>query len=263
MRSAEINMMNMFMIIRNKKTAIILLTAASLILIAGIVILYQIKTTKVEMSNNKISDQENEANAIKEANKEALNNVAGEAQPVKPISESDHYQGKLDAPAQFIIYSDFECPFYAEFQESINKIKAEFGEKSVIAFRHFPLSIHSNAMPAALASECADEQGKFWEMYDKLYADNKESKLMAAQFKEDAKNLELDMDKFNQCMETEKYKDKIYAQMEEGESAGVQGTPATFINGEFAVGAMPYEDYVDSAGNNEQGLKTRIEKFIK
>lgn len=253
----------MFMTIRNKKTAIILLAVVLLILFAGVVILYQTKTTKVEAPNNKISERDNEANAIKEANREALDNAAGEAQPVKPISEADHYQGKLDAPVQFIIYSDFECPFYAAFQESINKIKAEFGEKAVIAFRHFPLSIHSNAMPAALASECAAEQGKFWEMYDKLYADNKESKLMAAQFKEDAKNLELDMDKFSQCLETEKYKDKIDAQMDEGESAGVQGTPAAFINGEFAVGAMPYEDYVDSAGNNEPGLKTRIEKFIK
>src|SRR3989344_203228 len=168
-----------------------------------------------------------------------------QAQNLSPINENDHIIGSIDAPVQMIIYSDFECPYCARFVDTIEKVKAEFGDKVAITFRHFPLVFHKEAVPAAIASECAAEQGKFWEMHDKLFEDNENKKFNAEEFKKDAGELGLDQAKFNQCLDTNKYKEKVQRQMLEGKSVGVTGTPTTFINGEFVIGATPFEDYKD------------------
>ncbi|MEK7097672.1 MAG: thioredoxin domain-containing protein [Patescibacteria group bacterium] len=186
-----------------------------------------------------------------------------QAQNLSPISKNDHLIGDLNAPVQMIIYSDFECPYCARFVDTIEKVKAEFGDKIAITFRHFPLAFHKDAMPAAIASECAAEQGKFWEMHDKLFEDNEDKKFSIAEFKNDAKELGLDQAKFNQCLETDKYKEKVQKQMLEGKSVGVTGTPTTFVNGEFVIGAIPFEDYKDSEGRQQSGMKKIIERKLK
>lgn len=165
------------------------------------------------------------------------NNYDGnyKVQPVRPIDDTDHILGDKNAKIQIIIYDDFECPFCYKFYETTKQIKEEFGNKVAIVFRHYPLRIHDNAMVAAEASECAAEQGKFWEMYDKLFADNNANKMGVDQFKQDAADLGFDQAKFNQCLDTEKYKDKVTSQMIEGKNFGVGGTPTFFriINAEF------------------------------
>jgi len=186
-----------------------------------------------------------------------------QAQNLSPINENDHIIGSIDAPVQMIIYSDFECPYCARFVDTIEKVKAEFGDKVAITFRHFPLVFHKEAVPAAIASECAAEQGKFWEMHDKLFEDNENKKFNAEEFKKDAGELGLDQAKFNQCLDTNKYKEKVQRQMLEGKSVGVTGTPTTFINGEFVIGATPFEDYKDSEGRQQPGMKKIIEGKLR
>lgn len=186
-----------------------------------------------------------------------------QVQNLSPISDKDHVLGKLDAPVQMIIYSDFECPYCARFVDTIKKIEKEFNDKVVIAFRHFPLAFHKQAIPAAIASECAAEQGKFWEMHDKLFEDSENKKFNVDEFKNDAKELGLDQAKFNQCLDTSKYKDKVLSQMLGGKNAGITGTPTSFVNGEFVIGATPFEDYEDSEGMQREGLKKIIERKLK
>lgn len=186
-----------------------------------------------------------------------------QAQNLSPINEGDHIIGNADAPVQMIIYSDFECPYCARFVDTIEKVKAGFGDKVAITFRHFPLVFHKEAMPAAVASECAAEQGKFWEMHNKLFEDNENKKFNKEEFKNDAKELGLDQAKFNQCLDTNKYKEKVQKQMLEGKNAGVTGTPTTFVNGEFVIGATPFEDYKDSEGRQQLGMKKIIEGKLK
>jgi len=206
---------------------------------------------------------ENEAKMLIEANREAMQKASQQAyQPVRDIEKEDHILGDIGAPVQLIIYNDFDCPFFARINETIEQAKQEFGNKIVIAFRHYPQRIHSYAMPAALAAECAAEQGKFWQMHDKLSFDNKENKMGMEQFKQDAVDIGLDVAKFNQCLETEKYQDKISEQMAEGKEAGAIGTPTTFVNGEQLAGALPFEDYVALDGINEEGLRSVIERHI-
>lgn len=186
-------------------------------------------------------------------------------QPVKKIDQADNIlaTGQGNERLEFIVYSDFECPFCAQFALTLEQARKEFGDQITFAFRHFPLlSSHVYALPAALSAECAGEQGKFWEMHDKLFADNREGRMSEARFKEDAKELGLDMTKFSQCLETEKYKDKILTQMLEAKNFNVNGTPTTFINGEIVVGAYPFEDFIAPDGTKTEGLKSIITRHL-
>jgi protein-disulfide isomerase len=186
-----------------------------------------------------------------------------EFKPVREISADDHVWGDLSAPVKMIIYDDFECPFCANYYDTLEQAKKEFGDKLVIAFRHFPLvNIHVYSMKAAEASECASEQGKFWEMYHKLFENNKTGTLSELQFKEDARSIGLDEAKFDQCLFQGKYKDKVEAQMLEARSFNVNGTPTTFINGEITVGAYPLDDFTGPDGIKTEGLRSIIEKQL-
>lgn len=182
---------------------------------------------------------------------------------VKEVEASDHLWGEISAPVKIIVYDDFENPFSADFTQTLKRVKEEFGAKTVIAFRHYPLtSIHPYAMLAAEAAECAADEGKFWEMHDKLFADNLADKMGAEQFKKDAADLGLAEVKFNQCLETEKHKEKIEAQMIEGKNANVNGTPTVFVNGEILPGAYPLEDFTSPDGVKTEGLRSVINRHL-
>lgn len=206
----------------------------------------------------------NEVQKIKDLNKDVVGNSNKiKTKEVRKIDNRDHIRGKLDAKVQLIVYSDFECPFCSKYTDILKKVEETFGDKVVISFRHYPLRSHADAVPAAIASECAGEQGKFWEMHDRLFQDAKKNALGTIKYKEDAKDLGLDQVKFNKCLDMEKYKDVITASQIEAKEFGVNGTPASFVNGEPAPGAVPFEDFTDSAGKNREGLKSIIERHLK
>ncbi len=184
-------------------------------------------------------------------------------QILRPIDQTDHVWGDPKAPVAMIIYSDFECPFCAEFAATLKKIETEFSGKIAIAFRHYPLAGHPDAEKAAEASECAAEQGRFWEMHDKLFTDNAAGRMSVEQFKKDAADLGLDQNKFNQCLDSGQYQSKITEQKNQGDKAGVTGTPTIFVNGNIYPGAYPFEDFTNSAGQPEKGMKSIISGLIK
>ena len=155
--------------------------------------------------------------------------------------------GDPNAPVTIVEFSDYQCPFcQRHVLNTMPQLKKEYIDTGKVryVFKDFPLSFHKQAMPAAMAAECAGEQGKYWEMHDKLFNErnkwneNPDVKNVMKQF---AQDLGLDMEQFNQCFDSEKYKDEILADQHEGLAAGVQGTPAFFINGQFLSGAQPYE----------------------
>ena len=187
-----------------------------------------------------------------------------QVKPVTPMSAADHLWGSLEAPAKLIVYSDFECPFCADFYDTLKQVKDEFGDKVVIAFRHYPIASHSLALTAAEAAECAAEQAKFWEMYNKLFGDNKANTMSVDQFKKDAADLSLGQAKFNQCLDTEKYKDIIQAQILEGKNAGVTGTPTSFVfpSSQILVGAYPFKDFTGNDGKAEKGMESIIQAIL-
>jgi len=182
---------------------------------------------------------------------------------VRLIDATDHVFGDPKAPAQMIVYSDFQCPFCAEFADTMKKIQGYFGDKVAMAFRHYPLPGHAQAEPAAEASECAAEQGKFWQMHDKLFADNVAGRMSLEQFKKDAADLGLNLEQFNQCLDSGQYRGKVREQKAAGGQAGVTGTPTAFVNSYIYPGAYPFEDFTGSDGKKELGMKSIISGLLK
>ena len=108
-----------------------------------------------------------------------------------------------------------------------------------IFYRDFPLTtIHANAEKAAEATECADEQGKYWEYHDLLFQN--QAALDVDSLKSYASSLELDTAVFNECLDTDEHMDEVRKDVQDGIAAGVEGTPAFFINGQLVSGAQPY-----------------------
>jgi len=204
-----------------------------------------------------------ELEALKEANRENMQGLSQFKNSLSPLNQDDHLWGNIEAPIKIIVYSDFDCPFSAQFSAVIEKIKEEYPEKVVIAMRHYFFSNHPNAWPAALAAECAAEQGKFWAMQEKIFQAKRDNKLSVSKLKEGASELGLDEDKFNQCLDGKKYKDKVHAQVAEAQVAGAVGTPTVFVNDIILPGAYPFEDFINSGGEKEEGMRSIIEKLIE
>jgi protein-disulfide isomerase len=148
-------------------------------------------------------------------------------------------KGPADAPVTIVEFSDFECPFCGRVNPTLEQVEATYGDKVRIAFRQFPLAMHPNAQKAAEASLCAKEQGKFWEMHDKLFGNQRA--LAVDNLKQYAADLELDTEQFNSCLDDAKYADAVAEDMAAGQAAGVSGTPAMFINGRLVSGAVPFD----------------------
>lgn len=153
--------------------------------------------------------------------------------------------GSSDAPVTIIEFSDFQCPFCKKGYDTMKQVEEEYvaSGKVKLVFRNFPLSFHSEAKPAALAAECAKEQGEFWEYHDKLFEN--QDVLGEENYKKWAKELGLDEQKFNSCFDSKKYESNVDADLADGQSYGVSGTPAFFVNGKMINGAQPYEVFVE------------------
>lgn len=159
------------------------------------------------------------------------------------ISDSDIKIGSVDAKVKMIVFSDFQCPYCKAFHPTIKQALSEYGDKVLFSFKQFPLSnIHPQALPAALASECANEQGKFLPYADKLFEKQAEwGKTTGTQsFKTYATQLGLNASQFGTCLDSKKYQSKVDADQTEGQSFGISGTPDVFVNSQFQTGAVDY-----------------------
>lgn len=250
----------------DKKNSLIFKLLALIIIIAIALVVYFVFNDNKTGSDNlgEVNEENSEVEKILQENEGIENNFkSDEIIPVREIGVDDYIQGDINASAKIIVYSDFACPFCLLFIDTVKKIRGNFGEETVIAFRHFSLLKNFNSYPAALASECAAEQGKFWEMHDKLFDNNREEKMSTEQFKKNAEELGLNLEKFNDCLDTEKYKEKVENQIREARTFGVIGTPTIFVNGRLLAGAYPFEDFKDSAGLDRQGMKSIIEESLE
>jgi protein-disulfide isomerase len=150
------------------------------------------------------------------------------------IEDSDNPSLGANDPIMTIVeFSDFNCPYCAVFYPTLKDFALEYPDKVKLIFRDFALSGNE----PALAANCAFEQGRFWEMHDKLF--NNQGSLSESNIKNIAESMRLDMDVFNNCYDNEKYQGDIQKDLALGVKAGVEGTPTMFINGEKFVGVIP------------------------
>jgi protein-disulfide isomerase len=190
---------------------------------------------------SKADDEKITAAAPAETDPEALQEQA--VIPVPDVTDADHVRGNADAKVTLIEYSDFECPYCTRHSETVAQILKAYPNDVRFVYRHFPLSFHANAETAAEASECAGFQGKFWEMYDALFALTDGEGLSYEEISKLAADIGLNTADFTACMENGDAVGKVSKDYQEGIAAGVTGTPGTFVNGQIVEGAYPYETF--------------------
>jgi protein-disulfide isomerase len=150
-------------------------------------------------------------------------------------------KGPDKAPITIVEFSDFQCPYCSRAEATVSQVLSEYGDKVRLVFRDFPLPIHPDAPKAAEAARCAGDQGKYWEMHGKLFAN--QQALDGKALKEYAKSLSLDQQKFDKCLDSGEKTKLVELDRKAGEEVGVNGTPAFFVNGIMISGAQPLESF--------------------
>jgi len=152
-------------------------------------------------------------------------------------------RGKADAKVTVVEFSDFHCPFCKRVQPTLTQLLSKYPNDVKLVYKHMPLDqLHPQARRAAEASWCAQQQGKFWEYHDLLYAggpDGTDPTLSAL-----AGRAGLNPSAYQQCMASGKAAAAVQKHVEEGAKFGVSGTPGFFVNGRFLNGALPLETFV-------------------
>jgi protein-disulfide isomerase len=133
-------------------------------------------------------------------------------------------------------------------------VRQTYGNKVKIVYKDFPLPNHQFAMKAAEAAQCAGEQGKYWEMHDRMFADQR--LLDVPSLKASAAALGLNAPMFNQCLDTGKFAEQIKGDMDQGEKLGVNSTPTLYVNGRPIIGAQPFDVFKTAIDEELQKTKT-------
>lgn len=189
----------------------------------------------VEMISTAVVQALNSPNVVRAAP------TPGPAPFVSVSVDDDPAWGPEDAPVVMVEFSDFQCPFCGRFhQETYPRIREVYGDRIRFVYRDLPLpQIHPDAIRAAQAAECADEQGAFWDYHDLIFSNQQDlSRTALGGF---AAQLELDIEGFNECLDSGRYEQEVASDMQAADSYGIRGTPTFFINGRPIVGAQPFE----------------------
>jgi protein-disulfide isomerase len=149
--------------------------------------------------------------------------------------------GPANAQVSVVAFSDFQCPFCSRAVPTLEQVEKKYGDRVRIVFKHLPLSMHPKAPAAHAAAEAAHRQGKFWEMHDLIFGNQRE--MSPERYVQYATELGLDVDKFKKDVESAEVKKRIDDDTSEASRLNVRGTPAFFINGRYLSGAQPFETF--------------------
>ncbi len=155
--------------------------------------------------------------------------------------DDDPYLGTKGAPVTIVQFAEYQCPYCGKANEAVEQVLKEYEGKVLMVYRDFPLSFHDRAIPAAIAANCAGEQGKYWEMHTTLMAN--QQALQETDLEGYARQNGVDLAKWQTCRQDPKQAAEVQKDMEDGMAAGVSGTPAFFINGIMISGAQPFSEF--------------------
>lgn len=165
-----------------------------------------------------------------------------------PVVKEGTFKGAKDAPVQIVEYADFQCPFCQRAalgpMRQVDEAFIQTGKANVV-FKHFPF-IGPESVNAAMASECAADQNKFWEYHDKLFSSQAGENTGAFgkdKLKSFATDVGLDRTEFDACLDDQKHMEKVRNDFEEGQRLGVQSTPTFMVNDQRLLGARPFADF--------------------
>ena len=174
--------------------------------------------------------------------------------------DDDPSLGDPKAPVTIIEFGDYQCPFCRQFwRDTFPRLKKEYIDTGKVRFiyRDYPQAVHPEAMLSALAAECADDQGKYYEFHDKVFREQDRRgrdvvRCRALELKRWAADIKLDTAAFNACLDEERHKDEVSKDYKDLEGLGLEGTPIFFVNGRGLLGAHPFATF-----------QKLIEEFLK
>ena len=150
-------------------------------------------------------------------------------------------RGKPDAPVTMVLFADYQCPFSARLAPTLSALVAAYPQEVRLVAKNLPLPFHEAAGLAAEAAMAANEQGKFWQMHDRLFAN--QNKLDPKGLEEHARAIGVDVGKFRAALESGKFRKEVEAEAKLAAAAGINGTPAVYVNGTALSGAQPIEAF--------------------
>jgi protein-disulfide isomerase len=157
-----------------------------------------------------------------------------------PLAAGDPSRGNISAPVTIVEFSDFQCPYCLRASPTLSQLQKKYGDKLRVVWKDFPLTqIHPDAFRAAEAAHCAGEQGKFWEYHDLLFGNQKA--LQPSDLTKYAADAKLDTKRFDACVMSSTFTDRVRAGMKLGGQLGVSSTPTLYINGRMVAGAYPLD----------------------
>ncbi len=228
--------------------AVLVLCTIGFFVLVYLLIGGNVRLAGLENGGQKVADVPSQNNPAPAADDNSLTGPAGE---VKGLTSRDHVRGDDGAKVTLIEYSDYECTFCKKFHQTMKDVSAAYPGQVKWAFRHWPLNFHANAEKEAEAAECAYELGghtKFWAYTDKIYerTTSNGTGFALTDLPKLAAELGLDKTKFEECLNSDKYKAYIDQALTEGTAAGISGTPGVIIidakgNKELIKGALPLE----------------------
>jgi len=170
---------------------------------------------------------------------------------------SANIKGDANAPITIVEYGDYQCPACGVVYNMVENILKEYSGKIKLEYRHYPLPFHNFAEKASIASECAGEQGSFFEMHEKLYKN--QNNLQESDLEKYAKEIVSDFEKFKICFDSNGYLDKINKQKNMGENDNAAGTPSFFINGR-AIENSSNKNYLPAIEDFRREINIELEK---
>jgi protein-disulfide isomerase len=180
------------------------------------------------------------------------------------VDETDAILGSRDARVKVVVFSDFQCPYCGEYFNNVKEAVESFDENQVaLVYKDLPLDFHLQGKNSSMAARCAQDQGKFWEMGALLYSsqDKWSETEGVASFKGYARDLNLDANKFNSCIDEGTFSELIEKDLNQASEIGVTGTPATFVGTQFSSGVIAVDEIKamiekELAENGENGEST-------
>jgi protein-disulfide isomerase len=163
-----------------------------------------------------------------------------------PNLAGSHVRGPAEALVTLVAFSDFECPFCRAASATVEELRARYADQLRVVFMHHPLDMHARALPAAVAAECAGEQGRFWEMHDRLFS---LSSLDGQDFTQLGKAIGLAEAPFEACRSSERPKQVVAAHREQLRALSIKSAPVFFVNGHLVRGAASrakFETLIDA-----------------
>jgi protein-disulfide isomerase len=160
--------------------------------------------------------------------------------PRQEVAVGETVVGPADAPVTVIEFADYQCPYCRQVEPTLKRIREEFKDKVKYSYRDFPLPMHPNARKAAEAARCAGAQGQFWPYHDRLFSGAPDD-LALPGLKSMARQLKLDGDKFDKCLDAAEQGATVEKDFAVGKNLGITGTPTIYVNGYTLSGAASFE----------------------